>query len=211
MYQSPPQIDPRDLRPGRGWFVAAGVIALVFILIGAGGFAWGLVTAMGEVKMGQRFDAGETVTVRMLPDPKTAVFARAGASGLRPDAECTVTSAGGQTVPVTAPSGTFTSTINGVTWHEIYVVEVTDPGDYRVTCESTQTSGFATGKAPELGKFVGGIAGGIAALFVLSFVGMAIGAIIAIVTGVKRGNHRKRLLAERYGRPQQPGWPQQPG
>lgn len=207
MYQSPPQIDPRELRPGRGWFVAAGAIALIFILIGAGGLVWGLVTAVGEVKMGQRFGMGETVTVRMLPDPATAIFARAGASGLRPDADCTVTSAAGRPVPVAPPSGTFTATINGVTWHEIYVVKVTEPGDYRVTCQSTESQGFATGKAPELGRFLGGLAGGIAALFVLSFVGMAIGAIIAIVTGVKRGNHRKRLLAERYGSPRQPGWP----
>jgi hypothetical protein len=204
MYQPPPRIDPRDLKPGRGWFVVAGVIALVFILVGIGGFAWGLVTALGEVKLGKRFGAGEAVTVRMLPNPATGIFARQEPTGGRTDADCTVTSASGQTVPLSAPNATFTSTINGVTWQEIYVVDVTAAGDYRVTCASAETPEFATGKDPELGTFFGGLAGGLGALFVLPFIGMVIAAIIAIVTGVRRGNHRRRLLAERYGYPPHP-------
>jgi hypothetical protein len=186
----------------------AGVIALVFILLGIGGFAWGLVNAIRDIRIDERFGSGEAVTVRMVPQTRTGIYAREAVSGATPDAECAVTSPSGRNIPVTTPGGRFTMTVNGVTWYEIYVINTTEAGDHQVRCVSNGTSAlgtaaFATGKHPDAG-FFGGLVGGIASLFVLPLIGLITAGVIATVTGVKRGDHRKRLIAERYGRPQAP-------
>lgn len=198
MYPPPPRIDPRELRPGRHWFVVAGVIAFVLIALGIGGFAWGLVSSIRNLAVDRPFQPNETVTVQMTPESPMGIYVALGAAGIPTDAQCTVTSPSGQNVPITTPSGTFTVTTGGRTWQEIHVVEATEAGAHRVTCQG-ETGEYATGRHPDAAAF-GGLIGGIASLILLPLLGMVIGGTIAIVTGVKRSGHRKRLLAERYGR-----------
>ncbi|MBC6461952.1 hypothetical protein [Actinomadura sp. HBU206391] len=198
MYPPPPRIDPRELRPGRHWFVVAGLLALVFIALGVGGFAWGLTSSIKNLEINRQFQANETVTVQMTPESSIGVYVTLSVSGDPLDGKCTVTSPSGQSVPVTTPSGTFTVNTGDQSWQEIHVVQATEAGAHRLTCQSG-IGPYATGRHPDTEAF-GGLIGGVAALLVLPLVGVVTGAIIATVTGVKRGGHRRRLLAERYGR-----------
>jgi hypothetical protein len=198
MYPPPPNISSSELRPGRGWYVFAVLLAIVLIALGVGGFGLGVFSAVKSMDVGQRFNADETVTARLTPSPRGAIFARVVDSGYAPEAECTVTGPSGRQARLFAPSGTFTVTSAGATWREIFVVEATETGAHRIVCRSSETNVFSVGKDADLGKLFGGIFGGIAFLLVLPFAGVVIGVIIAVVVGVKRGNHRRRLIAERF-------------
>ncbi|GAA2098589.1 hypothetical protein GCM10009780_46940 [Actinomadura alba] len=176
----------------------AGLIAFVLIALGVGGFVWGLITSISNLDIDRPFQPDETVTVQMTPESPVGIYVALSAVGVPVNAQCTVTSPSGQDVPVTSPSGTFTVTTGGRTWEEIHVVEATEAGAHRLTCQG-ENGEYATGRHPDVAAF-GGLIGGVASLILLPLIGVVTGTIIAIVTGVKRGGHRKRLLAERYGR-----------
>jgi hypothetical protein len=194
----PPSIHSSELRPGRGWYFFAALLAIILIAVGVGGFGYGVFSAVSSIDVGQRFNAGETVTAQLKPDPRGAIFARVVTHGYAPQADCTVTGPSGQKVTLFEPSGTFSTTSAGATWREIFVIEATESGTHRIVCQSADTNAFSVGKDADVGKLFGGIFGGIASLFILPFAGIVLGVIISVVVGVKRGNHRRRLLAERF-------------
>lgn len=194
----PPSVHPSELRPGRGGYVFAVVFAVVLTALGVGGFAFGVFSAVKSIDVGQRFNAGETVTAQLQPSPRGAIYARVVTSGYQPQAQCTVTGPAGGKVTLAPPGGRFSTTSGGFTWSEIFVIEATESGTHHVVCESSETTAFTVGKHADVGKLFGGIFGGLASLMILPFAGIVTGVIIAVVVGVKRGNHRRRLLAERF-------------
>jgi hypothetical protein len=194
----PPSVASSELRPGRGWYVFAALIAVALTAVGIGGFAFGVFSAVTSINVGQRFNAGETVTARLQPSPRGAIYARVLTSGYAPQAECTVTGPSGEQVTLSPPHGTFTVTSAGATWREIFVVETTGSGTHHIVCRSSETSTFSVGKDADVGRLFGGIFGGIASLVILPLTGILLGVIIAVVVGVRRGNHRRRLLAGRF-------------
>jgi hypothetical protein len=194
----------------------AGLIAGLFILAGVGGFVAGLVSTLKQIRIDTTFEAGQTVAVPMSAGGKAGVFAGVSATRAGPDgtaepvstpvAQCAVTSPSGRDVPLSRPGGTFTATVDGVAWREIYVVHVSETGEHRVTCRSSEASRFATGKHPDNARLVGGLAGGIAALVLLPLVGLGIAITITIVVSLRRRDHRNRLIAERTGYPYPGRW-----
>lgn len=194
----PPRVHSSELRPGRGWYFCAALIAVVLTAAGVGGFAFGVFSAVKSIDVGQRFNTGETVTAQLKPSPRGAIYARVVASGYAPQADCTISGPSGRQATLSPPDGSFSMTSAGATWREIFVIEATESGTHHIVCRSNETSTFSVGKDADVGRLFGGIFGGIASLLILPFTGIVIGVIIAVVVGVKRGNHRRRLLAERF-------------
>jgi hypothetical protein len=195
----PPPVHPSELRPRRGWYVFAAAFATIMIALGVGGFAWGIVTAIRSAEVGQQFVPGQAVTVPMAPTPRAAIYIQvAGQQGSTPPADCRILGPTG-TSPDLSPSTTaFTTTLNGISWRQLYVVHVSQSADYTVVCSSSQATRFAVGRQVAVGALVGGILGGIAALLILPGAGTLVAVIIAVVVGVRRGNHRRFLISQRY-------------
>ncbi|MQA85954.1 MAG: hypothetical protein GEV03_15335 [Streptosporangiales bacterium] len=208
---APIRVDPAELRPRRRWYVVAGAIAGVLVLAGVGGFAYGLATAVTEGDLGKRFRAGETVTVRLAPEPQPAIYV-AESEGPAPDAECAVTSTSGGNARVSRPDYAFEVTRDGVSWDLRYVIDVTAAGNYQVVCRPSAGDVAATyriGEAPRMARFFGGLFGGLASLFVLPAIGVLAGGVMVAVVAIRRNDHRRRLQADRSGGPS-PGYPPQP-
>jgi hypothetical protein len=169
------------------WFLVAAGIALVGIVAGVLMLVYGLGGIAAP--MTKTFDEGETVTARL--DQDTAIYLSGNESVYR--ATCTATSADGKPAPLEAPGYTFTKSADDRQWRLIRTIRVTTPGDYRIAC--TESPGpYAIANEPDVSRFVVGIA----SLFMLSGLTIVIGGIMAIVVGVKRSNHRRRLTDERF-------------
>jgi hypothetical protein len=184
-----PPVDSSELRPKPMWFFVAagigvvGIVAGVLMLIyGIGGISAPMIRTFGE---------GETVSVRL--DQDTAIYTADGAT--RYEATCVVTSADGKPVPTSTVGYSFTKQADGRQWQLLRTFPISTPGDYRVAC--TEARGpYAIADQPDVSRFVVGMV----SLFALSGLGIVIGAVLAVVVGVKRGNHRRRLLDERLRR-----------
>ncbi|GAB3410667.1 hypothetical protein [Flindersiella endophytica] len=182
----PPPVDSSELRPKRMWFLVAAGIALAGIVAGVAMLVYGI----GGIAqpMDKTFDEGETVTARL--DQNTAIYLATDETVIRTN--CTATSADGKPVQVDPPGYAFTKTADGRDWRLIGTVRITTPGDYDLAC--TESPGpYALADEPDVSRFVIGLV----ALFVVSGLGILVGGIIAIVVGVKRSNHRRRLTDER--------------
>jgi len=202
-------IDLREIRPSRAWLVGASLLAVVLVLAGVASLVLGIVSAVRQLDIDQRFAAGQTIAVRMAPDAKTGIYARVPSawdvngdeeSVPAPAADCTLTSPTGQALPLRTPSGTFITTVDDGVWYEVYVAAVPVAGDYRVTCTSDETARFAVGKHPEWGTFAGSLIAGIVAFIALPILGVATVVTTAIIVGRKRRDHRSRLVAEQVAR-----------
>lgn len=199
-YSQPPLIDPSELRPRRRWFVVAGAVAATGVVAGVLVFALGIVALVkGIPDLGQRFGNGEPVTVRMSAGETRTIYG----TGNTFDVECFSSRASEGRVTVSRGAYAFSFSSGGPTWHALYEVSVIRPGSYTLVCNGNDSM-FAIGDPPNIGRFFGAIFGSILALVGLPGMGVLGGAIIAIVVGVRRNGHRKRLLAERTA--WQPQW-----
>ncbi|MEU4998154.1 hypothetical protein [Streptomyces sp. NPDC021622] len=188
----PPRIDPRQLRPRRGWFVVAGVIAAVGVAIGIASFVRTLTSAVDSVDDGRAFASGRSVTVRIAPDDDAAIYVR---SPFVARAHCKVTGPPDSLPRVAAPGGTFNVTKGDARWERAFVLKTDKDADYRVMCEDPRgVLTFAPGDSTDVSSFVGGIA--VTVLVPLG--GILAAAALAIIVGVRRGRHRRWLEAQAY-------------
>ncbi|MEV0528801.1 hypothetical protein AB0I66_35815 [Streptomyces sp. NPDC050439] len=81
------------------------------------------------------------------------------------------------------------------TWTPLSTIEVSQAGDYAITCSSHALSRNAVGEAEGLVA----LAGWLVLAMALPALGISLGAVIVLVTAVRRRRHRKRLTVERYG------------
>ncbi|MFG1927645.1 hypothetical protein [Cryptosporangium sp. NPDC048952] len=175
-------VDSRQLRPRRRWYVVAVVIAVLFTAIGIGGFAIGVVTAAKSVPdFDGTYTGNQQSSVQLATGRTYALYVPVDSSQ-----SCVVD----DEVRTVNPPTTFSFTRGGREWVHLKNLTVVTTGSYDVNC-SVPT--YAIGPEPELGKLAGGIGGGIAALIGLPCIGITIGGIIALVTGLRRSSHKKRL------------------
>ena len=211
----PPPIDPRALRPKRGWYVLAGIIAglsllaaPVLLILGIG--------AIGSIEdtlptMSAEFDADAPATVELTAAKRWAIYVETSVvdpspdpspepSSPPPDTRCTVDPLAGGTVSLDAVSHTVTVTASGRGWRQLYSFTVSQAGTYRVSCEpadpaaaaGTYAVGEDTNLAGFFGRFFGGI-GSIVAAVLVPCTGLFLAGLIALVVGLRRYLHRKRL------------------
>lgn len=202
----PPPIDPRALRPGRGWYAVAIVIAVLGIVIGVGGFGLGIASFVrGLPKMTTEFDAGTPVTVHLAPGQERAIYVdRNSGPGGRGDpvyAKCTGTARGDGSVDVRQVSSTLDFPSGRHQWVSAYSVAVTRAADYELSCEPSGTDGpthYALGDAPKAGALAAGILGGTAALIGVPCLALTVGGVIALVVALRRSSAKKRLQQQVY-------------
>ncbi|HEU4426204.1 MAG TPA: hypothetical protein VFR67_27005 [Pilimelia sp.] len=217
----PPPVDPRVLRPRRGWYVLAGIIAglsllaaPVLLIVGVG--------AIGSVEdtlptMTAEFDADTPATVELTAARRWAIYVEEPATDptvtpdqdpdLSPepspepsDAQCTVEAVAGGTADVTAVTHTVHVTVDGRTWRQLHTFTVSQAGTYRVTCEPTGPGAgphrYAVGEDVNLAGLLGRIFGGIGSIFAAILVpctGLFLAGLLALIVGLRRYLHRKRL------------------
>jgi hypothetical protein len=177
-------IDPRQLRPRRRWYGIAVLVAVLFTAGGVGAFTLGLVSAVKSIPQ-------FTYALQGAASDAT-VELNAGTYGVYVPEAAPTTCTYGDGVRSSEPSATLTFTRNGQSWVWVSNITVDARAKYQVSCDSGT---FAIGEKPEVGQFAGGLAGGILALAGLPCIGITIGGIIALVTGLRRSSHKKRLLS----------------
>lgn len=205
-WQPPPPVDPAQLRPSRLWYwlspipgIVGIVVAVLFIVM--------LVNRIGADL--DRFTTSSPRVVHLEKGDERGIYVQvaggrvAGTSSAI--AGCTVRQQSSERiVPLREPSGTFTLTVNGKSYRELYHFRPSSTGNYSVSCEGPEGAPLAVG--PHFG-FKGLVVPIVGAI--LSFlVGIALSIVIAVVTAVRRSNHKRRLQYEMAQR--QAGYPPAP-
>jgi hypothetical protein len=198
-----PAIDPRAVRPGRGWYAVAVVVAVLGIGVGVGGFGLGIASFVrGLPKMTTEFDTGSSVTVHLTAGQKRAIYADVNSGPRRPVyPDCTGTARGDGSIDVRRISNTLDFPSGRHQWMSVYTVDVTRDGDYDLSCQPTASDGpthYAIGDVPKTGALAGGILGGIAALIGVPCLTLTIGGVIALVVALRRSSAKKRLQQQLY-------------
>jgi hypothetical protein len=190
----PPGTPAAKIRPGRHWYVTGSLITAVLILLGMAVGLSRLSAAVDAVDTGQRFGGGDTVTLRLTPGGTEEIWLKDDEFGPRGTHECGITGPGG---PVLRDPSIDMFVTWDEAWHPLYAIEVSQAGDYKVTCSppgaSPESAQYAFGNAGGFAGFLGGVVWAVA----LSALGVGVGAAVILVTAVRRRSHRRRLIAER--------------
>lgn len=186
----PPRIPANVLRPGRHWYVTAAAIAVVLIVLGAAIGVYRFSHVIYAVDTDNQFANGDTVTLRLDPESEKAIWVKYW--GPSPGPKCDITGPGdpGLTDP---PSDVFLT--RDETWDLLHTFNVSQAGDYAVTCSSHALSRYAIGDTGGIFAFAGGLIPAV----LLPILGIGICVVIVLVTAIRRSGHRKRLLAAHYG------------
>ncbi|GAA1423810.1 hypothetical protein GCM10009601_27650 [Streptomyces thermospinosisporus] len=191
MQPSPsPRIPASELRPGRHWYVTAAVISVVSIVLGMVIAVQQFKSVIDAVDTGNQFADGKTVTLRLDPDDEKAIWLEDRIGPSRPT--CVISGPGD---PALTTPGIDVFLTRDETWNPLYSIEVSQAGDYRITCDSERPSQYAIGDLGGLVTF----GGWLLLAVLLPLFGVGVGIVIVLVTAFRRRGHRKRLLAEHYG------------
>lgn len=188
----PPQIDPKQLKPSRLWYWLAPLPALI-------GVGIALVLLVGVI---QQFDTDldhlrtpGSVTVQLDEGDERGIYVQtAGAPGaVNPPraVSCTVRGAREANVPLRGTSG-LTLTVGGDEYVEQDRFTAPADGSYVVSCSEPPGLPVAVGPHIAVRRFFWPVIGMIAAFLI----GVALTGVIAVVTGVRRSNHKQRLQRE---------------
>ncbi|CAL9520835.1 hypothetical protein SUDANB120_03842 [Streptomyces sp. enrichment culture] len=184
----PPHIPADALRPGRRWYAAAGVTAVVLVVTGLLIGAFRLDGATGSVDTGRPFADGDVVTLRLEPGSDKAVWIKDREFGPAADPECSITGPGD---PGLGEPGVDVFLTRGETWNPLHTIDVRRAGDHRITCTSDAQSAYAIGDS---GGYVA-LAGRLVLAVAPVVLGLTACAAAVLVTAFRRSRHRKRLLA----------------
>ncbi|WP_066945459.1 hypothetical protein [Microtetraspora fusca] len=185
-YGPPPS--PGPVRPRILWIVIAWVIFVVLLILGVAGFARGLGSAVKDAASLTTFSAGESVSVRLDPKDRPAIYAAAEQAA---DVSCTVEGAPGLDIRLTRPSAAQSITYDGTTWEMVFQIGAPTAGDYQVSCTG---EGVRFGVGKEIIGSVGKVVGGAVAMIALPSVGFLIAIVVTIVVLVRRAGARKRAM-----------------
>jgi hypothetical protein len=188
----PVPIDPRWLRPSRGWYA----VPVVIVVVG-----WGLsIVAIIYVAMhilptvATEFEAGSPTAVHLTTEQRWAVYVEVPAhSSPLTSTSCAGRGIDGGSIELrqTAGSG-WSFTTDRHSWSAVYKIRVSRTGEYELTCQpdgGTATYGrYALGDDPN--PFAANRLGGVAGAFILPSL---VAGTIATVIGWRRRAHKRRL------------------
>lgn len=191
MQPSPqPRIPASQLRPGRHWYLTAVGIAVALIVLGVIIGVYRFAKTIDAVDTDDQFANGDTITLQLGPESQRTIWVKY--PGRSPGPECDISGPG---APRFSEPGADVFLTRDETWMPLSTTEVSQAGDYAITCSSDAPSRYAIGEA---GGLVA-LAGWLILAMALPALGIGICAVIVLVTAVRRKGHRKRLSAERYG------------
>lgn len=215
-------IDPRQIRPSRGWYPLAFLVPVLGMIAGVVAFALSFSSAANTVpELILRSDSGASSSAQLIAGRLYQIYVPQDAVAT---ATCTLAPKAATLTPALDDAAardleSFTS--GGVAWQPRYEVEVTTTGRSTISCGGTK---FAVGDedktdAARANRFLDGAIG----FTGLPCAGLTIGVVIGIVVAVRRSGSRKRLqqaalqhgprwAPDAYPPPgyQQPGQYQQP-
>lgn len=199
-----PVVDPKELRPARWWYWIVGALGLVGAVGGAITLVQGLASFLQFADV-EELTVGESARIELDPTEPMTIYALERTDGTVPLINCAGFPVSEGSIDLNA-SDLDSYVFNGRgSWRSMYDIEVTEAAPYRLECDAMVVPepgdrvGLARTGMPTaaIGWF------GVAALF--GFVGLGGSIVIGLVVGIRRSNHRRRLLAER--RPPTPRWP----
>ena len=192
-YWTPPRIDPGQLKPSRLWYW----LSPIPLVIGAG---IAIVLLVGVIQQFNtdlhRFRTPGSVVVKLDKNDERGIYLQTrGAPGARSASSalvsCSVRSS--LTGPVTLKDASgFTLTLNSDEYEEQYRFVAPTEGEFTVTCRNPAGIPMAVGPHVAVRRFLGPVVGMIAAFLL----GLIATVVIAVVTGVRRSNHKQRLQRE---------------
>jgi hypothetical protein len=176
-------VNAADLRPRRLWFVVAamilvaGIATCVVLLANLGG--------TGEPT--RTFAANETATVRLTRDSRPGFYV----TDTDAPGRCFARDATGRQIWAKPNSGTESVTINDTQWYVLSHLDLPADGTYQVGCTGANADArYGVGTLPEAVTMIATFS---IAILVLLAAGAA--AIAITVVAVRRGSHRRRLVA----------------
>lgn len=190
---SVPYLDPGEIRPRRRWYVIAALVAVVSAVVGGTVLVTGFWKAFPEVKA-QSLDGSRAVAP--LTADRTWGLWIATNRPVPVEVGCTVTDAGGAPVAIHRPSGETTFSRDGDEWAALYVFDVPRDGTYEFVCDDRDASTrymYAVARYLDLDS----VSGPVTVFALLLLGGFAAGGGMAIAVTVRRGRHRRSLLAWR--------------
>ncbi|MFI6885544.1 hypothetical protein [Streptosporangium canum] len=197
-YGAPQGPPPKTkVKPGIGWIVGAWLVFVLSVIVGIAGFAGGIFSAITDAAPTSSFQPGQTVTVKLDPADKPAIYVSA-ATGTK--FECQIQGDPGA-VRLQQPSLDQTVTSDGVIWELALRVGVDKAGDYPLTCTTAEGASAKFGVGKEIAA--DSVVGGAVALFAVPGLGLLLAVIVTIVVLVKRSGARKRQAAAagQWGQP----------
>jgi hypothetical protein len=184
----PPRIPANELRPRRHWYATAAAIAAALTVLAVAIGVRQFHDVVDAVDTDHQFANGDTIILRLDPDDPKAIWLKD--PGPWYGSECDITGPGDP--GLTDPGIDFFLTYDE-TWNPFYNIDVSQAGEYAITCTSDEPGRYAIGDPGGFFAFAGWV---ILAILLAGF-GVIVCAVIVIVTAVRRSAHRKRLLAAR--------------
>ncbi|MFE9246689.1 hypothetical protein [Nocardiopsis sp. NPDC006938] len=199
-HERPPTgVDPRDLRPGRRWYVVGGLVLFAGLTAALVGFVVTVFSTVGLSGFEARAAAGESVgfTVEE-PGFQLGLYTNSGQER-NPDA-CALVLPDGTESGFARPGYSHEAATGGENWTLVGTSEITAPGEYALVCDGAPVGAdFTVADNGEGGAgVVKGVVGALLWAFVPSLAGLAAGVTIIVVTAVRRHRSKQRLLTERH-------------
>lgn len=194
---APPVIPAKDLRPRRFWYVVAALLGVVLVGAGVTFIVLTVGNTMRSVDAAHSFAGGDQRTFSFTRGRTRAIYVSPYGRG---HVDCRVPTALADSM--TQPAGTFRVTRGARSWDRVFEFTPKTTGDYPVSCTSELPAEFALGDKPEVGDMVGGIFAAIGC-FLTAAVAVPV---ICVVTAVRRGRCRRRLIAAAPAPPMPPMW-----
>jgi hypothetical protein len=191
-WQPPPRIDPKDLKPSRHWYWLSAIPAVIGVILAI----VFLVRFVEEIDPDiDNFQTNQGAVLEFNEGAR-AIYIQTRENGRTIFAppnriNCSVTSvATGERVTLDR-AGSSTLDVNTDSYEREFSFDAPSDGSYRVLCEGPRNTQMAIGPDLSFGLFAPLI------WAILAFVlGPLIGGAIAIVTLIRRSNHKSRLQRE---------------
>jgi hypothetical protein len=210
---APPASYDQLVRPAKSWFVVAGTVAVVGVIVAIVVFVRGMVSYTNQIENFDRTSVPGSMVVDITSTGGYSIYHEytgAYENGLylaRP--AVTVTNPSGETVNLSSYSSSVTYRSGGHEGVGIYTFDAPEPGSYEVSVSESNSN--RSGSTIAVGRGIGStLVFAIVGSMVIGFVAVLTGGVIAIVVGVKRGRSRRALMPPPayggWGAPPAPGW-----
>lgn len=207
----PAEISSKDIRPRRRWLVAGALALPLGIVLGILAIVWAATSQEAPEFASEVIVGTGTTTFEVTEDQVGSLGLYSTASLEEEDRfVCDLTGEG---------NPRFTKKVIGYShdgWRLVESAEFRSPGQYTLDCEGPATKEYPTTMEYVIADtdvavdFDNAMLAAVGTLMLSSFIGFVLSLTLLITVGIKRGNHRRKLLGEHRMRSYQ-AWAQTQG